>query len=90
MTIVIDNCLPLSWIEFLHQHAHIARHWRELGASNAPDSEIIQWTHQNKAVVLTQDLDFTKHVFKLVSLYQALFNFGWTTCAQKVLVKTCL
>jgi predicted nuclease of predicted toxin-antitoxin system len=39
VTIVIDNCLPLSWVEYLRQRGHIARHWRELGQPNAPDSE---------------------------------------------------
>ncbi|MGB7768989.1 MAG: DUF5615 family PIN-like protein [Verrucomicrobiia bacterium] len=64
MTIVIDNCLPLSWIEFLRQHGHVARHWRELGPRNAPDAEIMRWASQNHAVVLTQDLDFTKLLFQ--------------------------
>ncbi|HTR40755.1 MAG TPA: DUF5615 family PIN-like protein [Pseudomonadales bacterium] len=64
MIVVIDNCLPLSWVEYLHQHGHIARHWREIGPPNAPDSEIMQWARQNKSVVLTQDLDFTKLLFQ--------------------------
>jgi predicted nuclease of predicted toxin-antitoxin system len=64
VTIVIDNCLPLSWVEFLRQGGHNARHWRELGAHNAPDSEIMKWANQNKAVVLTHDLDFTKLLFQ--------------------------
>jgi predicted nuclease of predicted toxin-antitoxin system len=49
VTIVIDNCLPLSWVEYVHQHGHIAHHWREL---------------KNSAVVLTHDLDFTKLLFQ--------------------------
>jgi predicted nuclease of predicted toxin-antitoxin system len=64
VTVVIDNCLPLSWVEYLRQHGHIARHWRELGPPNAPDAEIMQWANQNNAVVLTQDLDFTKLLFQ--------------------------
>ncbi len=64
MTIVIDNCLPLSWVEHLRQHGHIARHWRELGPPNASDSEIMHWAKQNNAVILTQDLDFTKLLFQ--------------------------
>ncbi|MBU6409237.1 MAG: DUF5615 family PIN-like protein [Verrucomicrobia bacterium] len=46
------------------QHGHVARHWRELGPPNAPDTEIMQWASQNNAVVLTQDLDFTKLLFQ--------------------------
>jgi predicted nuclease of predicted toxin-antitoxin system len=64
VTVVIDNCLPLSWVEFLRRHGHIARHWRELGPPNAPDAEILRWALENKAVVLTQDLDFAKLLFQ--------------------------
>ncbi len=64
MTVVIDNCLPVSWVEFLRQHDHTARHWRELGPPNAADSEIMRWAAENQAVVLTQDLDFTKLLFQ--------------------------
>lgn len=64
MTIVIENCLPLSWTEFLRQHGRIARHWRGLGLPNASDAEIMRWAKENGAVVLTQDLDFTKLLFQ--------------------------
>jgi predicted nuclease of predicted toxin-antitoxin system len=64
VTIVVDNCLPLSWVEFLRHGGHTARHWRELGPPNAPDADILRWAVQNQAVVLTQDLDFTKLLFQ--------------------------
>lgn len=64
MTVVIDNCLPVSWVEYLRQGGHVARHWRELGPPNATDSEIMQWAKKNDAVVLTQDLDFTQLLFQ--------------------------
>jgi predicted nuclease of predicted toxin-antitoxin system len=64
VTIVIDNCLPLSWVEYLRKHGHAARHWRELGPPNAPDKEIMEWAFTNEAVVLTHDLDFTKLLFQ--------------------------
>ena len=64
MTIVIDNCLPVSWVEFLRQHGHAPHHWRELGPPNAPDADILRWAAENGAVVLTQDLDFTKLLFQ--------------------------
>jgi predicted nuclease of predicted toxin-antitoxin system len=63
VTIVVDNCLPLSWVEFLCRHGHDARHWRELGAPSAPDAEILGWALEHGAVVLTQDLDFTRLLF---------------------------
>ena len=64
MTIVIDNCLPRSWVEYLRSNEHLAHHWRELGPPNAPDAEIMRWARQNGAVVLTHDLDFTKLLFQ--------------------------
>jgi predicted nuclease of predicted toxin-antitoxin system len=64
VTIVIDNCLPVSWVAYLQRHGHTPRHWRELGPANAPDSEIMLWAKENAAVVLTQDLDFTKLLFQ--------------------------
>ena len=64
MTIVLDNCLPLSWVAYLQEHGHAARHWREIGPANAPDSEIMLWAKEHNAVVLTQDLDFTKLLFQ--------------------------
>ncbi|MBI2928781.1 MAG: DUF5615 family PIN-like protein [Verrucomicrobia bacterium] len=64
MTVVVDNCLPVSWVEWLEQHGHTARHWRELGPPNAPDVDVMRWAVANKAVVLTQDLDFTKLLFQ--------------------------
>lgn len=64
MIIVLDNCLPVSWVAYLQGHGHTARHWRELGPANAPDSEIMLWAQKNGAVVLTQDLDFTRLLFQ--------------------------
>ena len=53
----------MSWIAYLQGHGQVARHWRELGASNTPDAEIMAWAYKNSAVVLTQDLDFTRLLF---------------------------
>jgi predicted nuclease of predicted toxin-antitoxin system len=64
LTIVLDNCLPVSWVAFLQNHGHDARHWRELGPANAPDSAIMRWAHEHNGVVLTQDLDFTRLLFQ--------------------------
>ena len=74
MTVVVDNCLPLSWVDFLRQHGHVARHWRELGPPNAPDAEIMRWACQNDAVVLTQDLDFTSLLFQSRAALQSVIQ----------------
>jgi len=62
--VVIDNCLPVSWVNFLRQNGQVARHWREIGAPDAPDIQILQWATEHDAVILTQDLDFTKLLFQ--------------------------
>lgn len=74
MTVVIDNCLPISWVAYLLQHGHDARHWRELGPANAADSVIMRWAHENKAVVLTQDLDFTKLLFQTQAMLPSVIQ----------------
>ena len=33
-------------------------HWRNLGAANAPDTEIMAWAREHGYVVFTHDLDF--------------------------------
>ena len=37
---------------------HEALHWRDLGAANAPDTEIMAWARDHGYVVFTHDLDF--------------------------------
>jgi predicted nuclease of predicted toxin-antitoxin system len=64
VTVVIDNGLPTSWAKYLREHGHVARHWRELGSPNAPDTQILHWAVENKSIVLTQDLDFNKLLFQ--------------------------
>ena len=64
MTILVDNCLPQSWVGYLRENGHTARHWREVGAANAPDTEIMEWAVKNTSIVLTHDLDFTRLLFQ--------------------------
>ncbi|MFM7099728.1 MAG: DUF5615 family PIN-like protein [Verrucomicrobiota bacterium] len=64
MTVVVDNCLPVSWVSYLQRRGFPTRHWRELGPPNAPDSAIMLWARTHGAVVLTHDLDFTKLLFQ--------------------------
>lgn len=64
MTVIIDNCLPLTWVGYLCRHGHDVRHWRELGPANVSDSVIMARAVKDNAVVLTHDLDFTKLLFQ--------------------------
>ncbi len=43
MKILIDMNLPRVWIPVLEKASHIAVHWVDIGARNAPDKEIMDW-----------------------------------------------
>lgn len=47
----------------LFGHGWKTQHWREIGAANASDAEILGWAKENEWVVLTQDLDFSDMLF---------------------------
>jgi predicted nuclease of predicted toxin-antitoxin system len=59
MKLVVDMNLSPRWIGLLVNAGIGAAHWSELGANNAPDSEIMTYASVNDYVVLTHDLDFS-------------------------------
>ena len=58
MKIVVDVCLPPSWIAVLCDAGHDAVHWSHIGNPAARDREIFDWAAVNNAAVFTHDLDF--------------------------------
>ena len=50
--------LSPDWVPLLASGGHEALHWRDLGAANAPDTEIMAWARDHDYVVFTHDLDF--------------------------------
>ena len=58
MKIIIDMNLSPEWVALLRKNGFQAFHWSSIGKPNAPDSEIMQWARDNRAVVFTHDLDF--------------------------------
>ena len=50
--------LSPDWVPLLASGGHEALHWRDLGAVNAPDTEIMAWAREHGYVVFTHDLDF--------------------------------
>ena len=58
MKIVVDMCLPPAWAPILEEAGYQAVHWKNIGAYNAPDKEILEWARKNGFVVFTHDLDF--------------------------------
>lgn len=58
MKLLIDMNLSPRWISWLGERGHIAEHWSDIGAANAPDSCLMDHALGTGAVVLTNDLDF--------------------------------
>jgi predicted nuclease of predicted toxin-antitoxin system len=58
MKILIDMNLSPRWVDFLRQNGFEAIHWSEVGLTNAPDMEIMDYAAVNGYVILTHDLDF--------------------------------
>jgi predicted nuclease of predicted toxin-antitoxin system len=59
MKLLVDMNLSPRWIGVLADAGIEAVHWSTLGASNAPDSEIMAYASTHDFVVLTYDLDFS-------------------------------
>jgi len=58
LKILLDMNLSPDWVPLLASGGHEALHWRDLGAVNAPDTEIMAWAREHGYVVFTHDLDF--------------------------------
>ena len=58
MRLLVDMNLSPRWVKTLADAGFDAAHWSSLGATNAPDSEIMAYAKVNDYVVLTYDLDF--------------------------------
>lgn len=58
MKILVDMNLSPRWIGVLAGEGIQGIHWSTVGASNAPDTEIMTYALANGYVVLTHDLDF--------------------------------
>jgi predicted nuclease of predicted toxin-antitoxin system len=58
MKILVDMNLSPGWVDFLIEAGLEAVHWSNVGASDANDSDIMQWAVTYNHVVLTCDLDF--------------------------------
>lgn len=59
MKLLIDMNLSPRWTRLLADAGIDAAHWSTLGATNAPDVEIVAFARINGYVVLTHDLDFS-------------------------------
>jgi predicted nuclease of predicted toxin-antitoxin system len=58
MKLLVDMNLSPRWVGVLVDAGIEAAHWSTLGASIAPDSEIMVYASVHDYVVITHDLDF--------------------------------
>lgn len=63
MKLLVDMNLSPEWLVPLAAAGFKARHWKDIGACNAPDTEILDWAARHDHIVLTQDLDFAQLLF---------------------------
>lgn len=63
MKLVIDVNLSPDWVSYLSRPDWDIVHWSRVGAPNAPDHVIMAWARENRAVVVTQDIDFSQLLF---------------------------
>jgi predicted nuclease of predicted toxin-antitoxin system len=56
--LLVDVNLSPCWVEFFQSLGLEALRWSDIGAINAPDSELMTWAATNGYVVLTHDQDF--------------------------------
>jgi predicted nuclease of predicted toxin-antitoxin system len=59
MKLLVDMNLSPRWVSLLTSAGIEAAHWSTIGATNAPDREIMAYALANDFVVLTHDLDFS-------------------------------
>ncbi|GHV51447.1 hypothetical protein AGMMS49579_06770 [Spirochaetia bacterium] len=58
MKILIDMNLSPRWADFFSQNGFDAIHWSEIGLTDAPDTEIMDYAAANCYTIFTHDLDF--------------------------------
>ena len=60
MILILDENLPPRWRDYLAPFGITAIHWQEIGRIGDRDETILDYACANNAVIITQDLDFTR------------------------------
>ena len=58
MKVLVDMNLSPLWVSFLVDAGFESVHWSDIGHPWAPDSEIMDYAHENGLIIFTHDLDF--------------------------------
>jgi predicted nuclease of predicted toxin-antitoxin system len=75
MKILVDMNLSPRWAHFFLQNGLEAVHWSEIGLTNAPDIEIMNYAVVNGYAVFTHDLDLGVYLQRAAQKNRALFKF---------------
>ncbi len=67
--------LSPDWVPLLAGGGHEALHWRDFGAANAPDTEIMAWAREHGYVVFTHDLDFGALLYATGAVAPSVIQF---------------
>jgi len=62
MRILIDVNFGASWVEGLRKFGIDSTYWADVGRPAADDDELVEWSHQNHHVLLTQDLGIARRL----------------------------
>ena len=87
MKILIDVNLSLHWADKLIAEGVEAVYWNTLGASDAPDTEIMTYAQENGYTVLTRDLDFGDILAATHSLKPSVVQIRTADARPKSLIK---
>ena len=60
MRLIIDENLPPRWCDYFAPFGIIAAHWSNVGRIGDPDEFIFDYASDRNAIIVTQDLDFTR------------------------------
>jgi predicted nuclease of predicted toxin-antitoxin system len=55
---LLDEDMPRSAAEVLRRAGHVAEHVVEAGFRSRPDPDVFRYAQENRAVLITADLDF--------------------------------
>lgn len=58
--LILDENLPARWTDYLASFGVEALHWTQIGNVGDPDEKIFDHASAHGAVIVTQDLDFTR------------------------------
>lgn len=60
MILILDENLPPRWRDFPVPLGVTATHWSDIGKIGDPDEAIFDYACDYDAIIITQDLDFTR------------------------------